>query len=178
VILEGNAQVAWSFHAYDSLPGTSPVPADRRRLRVGTPYRHTQIGRAVLWAMVPGPIALVIAWWLTGRLVLLALAVLLGLFGYGFSTLTIEVTAGELVWFFGPGIWRKTVELRDIASATVETNKWWWGWGIHLTPRGWLYNVGGLEAVEVTLKDGTRFRLGSDEPETFASALQTQIGRA
>jgi hypothetical protein len=54
--------------------------------------------------------------------VLLGLALLMGVLGYAFSSLTVEVTTSELIWFFGPGVWRKTVPLYDIATATIETN--------------------------------------------------------
>jgi hypothetical protein len=45
------------------------------------------------------------------------------------------------------------------------------GRGIHLTSRGWLYNVSGFQAVEIHLKRGKRFLLGSDEPEKLVMAL-------
>ena len=48
---------------------------------------------------------------------------------------------------------------------------WWYGWGIHLTPRGWLYNVGGLDAVELALNNGRTLRIGSDEAAALARAL-------
>jgi len=38
--------------------------------------------------------------------------------------------------------------------------------------RYWVYNVSGLEAVEVTLRSGKRFRIGTDEPEALLTALQ------
>jgi hypothetical protein len=97
-------------------------------------------------------------------LVLIALA-------FGISSLTIEITDDELVWFFGPGIWRKRIARRDIASVTAVRNPWWHGIGIHLTPRGWLYNVGGSDAVEIALVNGRRLRLGTDEPAALVEAL-------
>jgi hypothetical protein len=38
--------------------------------------------------------------------------------------------------------------------------------------RRWLYNVGGLDAVEITLASGRMLRIGSDEPNALAAALQ------
>ena len=106
--------------------------------------------------------------WLPFAPLALVVVVIVGLF----SSLTVEVTADELTWFFGPGVWRKTIARAEIVGAAVVTNKWWWGWGVHLTPRGWLYNVEGLQAVEVELKDGKTLRIGSDEPEKLARALR------
>ena len=96
---------------------------------------------------------------------LLALAIL------AFSSLTIEVDAQEIRWRFGSRFWRKSLPLADIVSATQVRNEWWYGLGIHYTPHGWLYNVGGLDAVEIELRGGRRLRLGTDEPEELARAL-------
>jgi hypothetical protein len=98
-------------------------------------------------------------------------AVALGALGWAFSSLTVEVSSDELTWYFGPGIWRKSVARSEIESATPARNKWWWGWGIHLTPRGWLYNVSGLDAVEISLRNGKMLRIGSDQAPTLAEAL-------
>ena len=58
--------------------------------------------------------------------------------------------------------------LADITCVEVVSVPWWYGRGIHLTARGWIYNVGGNRAVEITLKSGRRFMLGTDEPELLA----------
>jgi len=134
-------------------------------------YRHRQIGwtiiivlgLAALFAAVAG-----VATLRPGLLLIVAVTLLTGLL---FSSLTIEVTESELVWFFGPGFLKRRVARNDISSAEPARNKWWWGWGVHLTLRGWLYNVDGLDAVEITQKDGESFRLGTDEPQTLARAL-------
>jgi hypothetical protein len=39
-----------------------------------------------------------------------------------------------------------------------------------------LYNVSGTGAVEIKLRSGQRFRVGSDEPEALAQALRMAIG--
>ena len=134
-------------------------------------YRRTQSGAGLRVLIAIGPIVLVIVGFMLGQSLLLPLAVALGLVGFVFTSLTVEVTATHLVWSFGPGVWRNAIPLATIATATAETNKWWWGWGIHRTPRGWLYNVAGLKAVEVSTRDGRRVRIGSDEPERLASVI-------
>jgi hypothetical protein len=42
----------------------------------------------------------------------------------------------------------------------------------------WLWNVSGYQAVELTLNNGKRFRLGSDEPEALVNALQVNKSSA
>jgi hypothetical protein len=82
-----------------------------------------------------------------------------------FSAVTIQITDRVLAWHFGPGLFRKAVPLADIAAAEVAQIGWLDGWGIHLTRRGWLYNVSGFRAVLVTQANGKSFLLGTDEPE-------------
>ena len=36
---------------------------------------------------------------------------------------------------------------------------------------GWLYNVSGMEAVEIALRSGKMLRIGSDEASVLADAL-------
>src|SRR5256886_7235989 len=36
---------------------------------------------------------------------------------------------------------RKRVPMAEIAGCEPIRIRWWYGWGIHLTPYGWLYNV-------------------------------------
>jgi hypothetical protein len=39
------------------------------------------------------------------------------------------------------------------------------------TPRGWLWNVSGLEAVELHMTNGTNFLVGTNEPHRLLEAL-------
>ncbi len=135
-------------------------------------YRHTQIGHLLRIASIAPASGLVVVGLVLDRAFLLcALAALLTFIGWSFSSLTIEVEQGSLTWFFGAGLWRKTVPLSDIVSATPVKNPWWYGWGIHRTPRGWLYNVDGADAVEIALRSERTFRLGTDEPDLLARAV-------
>ena len=134
-------------------------------------YRHRQIGWTIIIVLGLAALFAAAAGLATLRPTLLLVVAVTLLTGLLFSSLTIEVTESELVWFFGPGIFKKRVARSEIASAEPAHNSWWWGWGVHLTSGGWLYNVHGLEAVEIIQKDGKRFRLGTDEPEALASAL-------
>ena len=102
-------------------------------------------------------------------LVLLAVAIAL-------SSMTVEIDDRELRAYFGPGITAKRVALSDIAGAEVMPSSAWSGWGIRITPRGMLYNVSGRGAVEITLKNGNRFRIGTDEEENLKAAIERAAG--
>ena len=43
---------------------------------------------------------------------------------------------------------------------------------MRLGPWGWMYNVSGLDAVEIELKGGGRFRIGTDEPDELVRAIR------
>lgn len=92
-----------------------------------------------------------------------------------FVTLTVTIDEEALRLRFGIGLIRKAIRLSEIASCEPVRNRWWYGWGIRLTPHGMLYNVSGLGAVEVRLRDGKAIRVGSDEPEALAAALKAAI---
>ena len=140
-----------------------------------TIYRHTQVGRATVMGM--GIAWAVAVWWslrVSGPVPLTA-AVLVGFVLVLFSTLTVIVRDGAMDVFFGPGLIRRRIPLRRIREVTVVRTPWYYGWGIRLTPTGWLWNVSGLQGVEVRFDDGHRFRVGSDEPHSLAEALLREM---
>jgi hypothetical protein len=94
---------------------------------------------------------------------------------YMFSSLTIQITGRTLCWYFGPGLFRKEVQLSEIQGVEVTQTRLVHGWGVHLTARGWLYNVSGFQAVAVRLRSGKEFLLGTDEPERLRAALLRSI---
>ncbi len=102
-------------------------------------------------------------------------AVLVGSVLVLFSTLTVIVWDGALVVFFGPGLIRRRIPLRRVREVRVVKTPWYYGWGIRLTPTGWLWNVSGLDGVEVQFDDAHRFRVGSDEPNRLAEALLREM---
>jgi hypothetical protein len=57
----------------------------------------------------------------------------------------------------------------------VVKNPWYYGWGIHLTPSGWLYNVSGFWAVELQMKNGKKYRIGTDDPEGLVQVIQDKL---
>ncbi len=82
-----------------------------------------------------------------------------------FYKLTVIIDDKFVFIRFGYGIIRVKYALSDIASVSVVKNGWWYGWGIRSLGSGWLYNVSGLDAVELKLKNGKIHRIGTDEPE-------------
>ncbi len=137
-----------------------------------TIYRHTQTGYTIIYALlVPAFIACVIATVLPMVRAALIPAVILLLSALLFWKLTIKIDHEILRASFGLGLVRKTTRVADIASCEPIRIRWWYGWGIHLTPYGWLYNVSGWDAVAITLRNGRRFSLGTDDPQGLTAAI-------
>ena len=140
-------------------------------------YRHSQVGTVILVSVGATAVALTLGVHRgllpTGVLALAAVFVLcLPVFG----TLTVEVDGQALSLRFGFGLVTKRFALADIKGVRVVRNHWYYGWGIHRVPSGWLYNVSGLDAVEIELGDGKAHRIGTDEPEVLSRAIQSAGG--
>jgi len=137
-------------------------------------YRHTQIGWAII---IPLLAFFVVAWLLVpslpaNRAFLPCLAGVVVLVLSLFGTLTITVAGGWVICRFGVGlVWRR-IPVSDVRVAEAVRNKWYYGWGIRLSPHGWLWNVSGLKAVELTFANGKKFRIGTDEPEMVRQAIR------
>lgn len=119
-------------------------------------YRHTQFGWVVFGSMLAASlIGFGAAWWTEeARPVVPLVAVLLVLVTALFGSLTIRVSDDYLECRFGIGVIRRRIKLTDVRAARPVRNRWWYGWGIRLTPHGWLWNVSGLDAVELTFANG------------------------
>jgi hypothetical protein len=128
--------------------------------------------------MVPAIVAVVFLLWFSETLCPMKLTVLVVLLGVLalFCSLTVEIKDLVLVCSFGPGLIRKTIHLSDIDKVLVVRNPWYAGWGIRWMPgQYWLWNVSGLQAVELIGKSGKRFRIGTNEPEALAQAIQANM---
>lgn len=142
-------------------------------------YQHRQWGKTLLLVLSMGIlVCLILAiQHPTAYLIGLCIALLLLLCIILFFSLSIEVNDQDLRWQFGPGVIRKSVKLSEITQVEVTRTNWIEGWGIHLTSRGWLYNISGFSAIIVKLKNNQQFLLGTDEPEQLASAIRQQLVR-
>ncbi len=136
-------------------------------------YHHTQSGTPTRIAAIASLAAAVFTLTRLGpHPVLWIVIAVAGVLGLTFGSMTVEVDHQQLRFHFGPGWVRRSFYLVEIRSWTAVKNPWWYGWGIHLTPYGWLYNVGGLDAVQLELHDGRRLRIGTDEPERLCEAIK------
>jgi len=139
-------------------------------------YQHTQIGYVTIIAVVIS--LLLIGYIMTVYVfnwIAFAVLIILAIFLVLFATLTVVIDQEAIDIRFGPGVIHKKFFLKDIESCRVVKNLWYYGWGIRLTPHGWLYNVSGLSAVEMTMKSGKKYRIGSDVPDELERAIRQSI---
>lgn len=136
-------------------------------------YRHRQMGT---WTLVIGAASILLLVLLLlfveanpiGIAVLCILVVCFTLF----ATLTVEVGDRDILLTFGPGLVQKRFALGAIKAARAVRNRWYYGFGIHGFWNGWLYNVSGLDAVEIEMTNGHRNRIGTDEPAKLLEAIE------
>ena len=147
-----------------------------------TPYRHRQVG----WKLAAGVIVgLMLA---AGLVSVLSTAtreaapgLVYGLFGVLivalllFATLTVTVDGSEIRVVFGIGVVRKTIELADVIKCEPVGVRTLWGWGLHWTPGGWLYNVGGRDAVRIVLAGERAVIVGTDDARGLAAAIEARL---
>jgi len=135
-------------------------------------YKHVQFGTLSVSLLVAAIVLLALlgflgGWHIVTIGVLLTFLVCVALF----YSLTVEISNDHLGIHFGVGIIKKRFEIKDIEKAYPVRNRWYYGPGIRLTPHGWLYNVSGLDAVEIVMSSGKRYRIGTDQPNELAQAV-------
>lgn len=150
-------------------------------------YKHTQVGYLTIAALLIALTAFISMYisavsevpsvdsgpnFAISTIMILVLLVL-----SSFTALTVTIIDGNLKIKFGYGIFRKKFALGDIASVKTVRNKWYYGWGIRtwLWPYMRIYNVFGLDAVEIVLKNGKIYRVGTDDPQGLEDALNKAV---
>jgi len=142
-------------------------------------FRRTQVGYYTIFSV--GITIVVIAlllllhefnWFGPATLVLLAVCLVL------FATLTVDVRPDRVEIRFGPGLVRRTFLLADFVSCRAVRNRWYYGWGIRLIPGGWMYNVSGLDAVEMVRRDGSKYGIGTAAPEELTQAISRNLSQS
>lgn len=168
------------------LPGRKPTDHAMPH-RPSPAYSHTQVGWWLLVALGFPALAMIAIFAGAGRgqlslppsgsrivggivVVALLLSALL------FSTLTVRVTADAVAWRFGPGLIRFTLPLGEVTNVSPSRTPLWAGIGIHWIFTGWVYNVSGRDAVQLTKRDGSKLWIGTDEPELLAAAIESARG--
>jgi len=95
-----------------------------------------------------------------------------------FYKLTIIIDDTHLSFRLGIGLVSRKYPLADIKECKPVKNNPLTGIGIRLYSKGWLYNVSGLDAIELTFKHkNPRVRIGTDKPEEIAQLISERLGK-
>lgn len=141
-------------------------------------YQHTQIGWLMIGALLL-PTAVIVGP-LFGTMgfnaILVIISAVVALCMMMFATLSVRVSQGQIVANFTFGFPRRIIRTEDVRFFRKVQNPWYLGWGLRLIPGGTMYNVSGFSAVEFVLRDGTRFRVGTDEPDELYNACRRLLG--
>ena len=160
-------------HTNETLSDENNGTKQEQLLSEDTAYRHYQSPR---WFMlIAAPVFSCITLFLvtTGSFSIAWTVILIGLIvGTLFWGLTVEVNKAIIRLSFGFGIIHRSIPRERIATVTQVRNRWWYNFGIRWTPHGWMWNISGLDAVELTYHNGKKFRIGTDEPEALLEALK------
>jgi hypothetical protein len=146
-------------------------------------YKHTQVGYLILnvamavlmlfvWVYIKASAEPVSADSGTNFAVTSIMALVLYILA-SFGSLQVTIDGEYLRIKFGYGIYQKKFLLDEIMSAKTVKNHWYYGWGIRgwFWPRMSIYNVSGFDAVEIKMKNGKIYRIGTDEPEKLEQAI-------
>ena len=146
-------------------------------------YKHTQIGYLML--VITLSVLILFAWihitalaeppsYHSGSNFAVTATMVLSLFILAsFVSLQVIIDEKYLRIKFGYGIYQKKFLLHDIVSTKTVKNHWYYGWGIRVWfwPKMWIYNVSGFDAVEIKLKNGKIYRIGTDEPKKLEQTI-------
>jgi len=93
-----------------------------------------------------------------------------------FYKLTIYIDNANLRFKLGIGLISKKYLISDIKSCKPVRNNPLSGIGIRKIPGGWLYNVSGLNAIELTFKNQKSIvRVGTNQPDDIAEVISRMI---
>jgi hypothetical protein len=139
--------------------------------------RFRQVGVAIIMLVAAVEAVVLTIGLLAGNMVVAILVVLVaGPIIAVFHAITIEVSVDHVRCFFGVGVPRRTIPVERIRGVRAVRTRVLDGWGIRLVRGGWLWNVSGFDAVELTLDDGRVFQMGTDRPAEVVEAIEAVTG--
>jgi hypothetical protein len=98
-----------------------------------------------------------------------------------FTKLIVEVRKDGIYIQFFPFHWSsRKIDFKEITSYEIRTYRPirdYGGWGIRKGRQGTAYTMSGKEGVQLALRNGKRFLVGSQQSEEFFRAIQSQVNK-
>lgn len=140
-------------------------------------YQHTQYSALSLVIALLAVLMFAGAFFLgmAPRIVLICVSIVVVGNALFFSALTVEVTKDDLRWHFALPLWNWQIARADIENVQTVRNAVSNGFGIRMGAHSRLYNISGLNAVEIELKtcDIRTIRIGTDDAPGLVTALKS-----
>jgi len=142
--------------------------------------QRAQISWFVLIALGAGLVAALCLGIVHSSAVLLAAYAVLAVCWLLFPALTVHADDTSLNVSFGIGLVRKQFNLDEIESVKVVQNPRWWhfgGFGVTKLAQGWFIYVGAKDAVEILMRNGTVYRIGTHDPQGLSEFVGSRLSR-
>ena len=153
-----------------------------------TTYKHTQISYLML-VITLAVLALFARAYITARaeppsvdsgtnFAVTAIMALILFILASFTTLTTSIDKNCFRIKFGYGIFARMFPLNQIASVQSVKNRWYYGWGgvkVWFWPYMWIYSISGFDAIEIIMRNGKIYRVGTDTPNELEAAIKRAI---
>lgn len=145
-------------------------------------YRYDEwLWPVTVFAPLGTAAGVVVLWWLDGTtawpLMLLLALVMAGVVSC-FARFRIELDAHTLRWHFGLLGWPSwQVAMAEIVGVEPARASWLEGAGSRRTRDGMLYRAIADTTVRLTLRDGRRIRLGTNEPQRLIAFIEPRLSR-
>jgi hypothetical protein len=138
----------------------------------GRTYHHVQRGDlliGVLFATSSATVAAIVAGGPQSLRIVALFLQLLAIIAFCCSVITI--TADNVSVRYGPGWFRRSIALSEIASIRIVRNIFAYGWGVRKRGRGYSIRLSQASAVEFELRNGRRVHIGTDRPIALVEAI-------
>lgn len=141
-------------------------------------YSHTQQG-IIRPLLLFSALACSVAAWFgpTGKTApgFFSAAGVLVFLSYTFGSLTVRDEGERLAVRFGPiPLFCTFIPYEKITGVAKDRSTFLCGWGIHRTPKGWLWNIGGFDCVRIEMGAKTTL-VGTDEPDLLVAFLRSKL---
>ncbi len=145
-------------------------------------YTERQIGWTVI-VPVPGILVLLLIFYInqwgnnpisySGLLIMSLLFIICLLLFFQMRT---SVDNEKIKISYGIGLIKKTIDIHNIERIEIVRNKWYYGLGIRIIKNGWLYNIHGLNAIELKLKNSKSIiRIGTADNKKLMKEIESKI---